>query len=99
MGMMKMSWQGLLIAHSLFVAKVIMKHQLQKRKMKAINENIDTLLQVSKPSSSSDEYSQVSINSILETLTKEHSSNLEKMNNVVNASTSVCNETTKKSIN
>lgn len=66
-----------------------------KGQLKAINEKLDTLLQASKLSSS-DKYSQASIKSILETLTKEHSSNLEKMNNAVNASTSICKETNEK---
>ncbi|CAI9278951.1 unnamed protein product [Lactuca saligna] len=66
-----------------------------KGQLKSINEKLDTLLQASKLSSS-DEYSQASIKFILETLTKEHSTNLEKINNVVNASTSICNETTEK---
>ncbi|CAI9302446.1 unnamed protein product [Lactuca saligna] len=66
-----------------------------KGQLKAIHKKLDSLLQASKPSSF-DEYSQTLINSILETLTKEHSSNLEKMNKAVDASASVCNETSEK---
>lgn len=47
-----------------------------KGKLKAIHEKLDSLLQASKPSSS-DDYSQALIKPILETITKEHSSNLE----------------------
>ncbi|CAI9269763.1 unnamed protein product [Lactuca saligna] len=64
-------------------------------KLKAINEKLDSLLQASK-ASSSDEYSQVTMKPFLETLTKEHSANLEKTNKVVDASASVCNTTTEK---
>ncbi|CAI9295717.1 unnamed protein product [Lactuca saligna] len=66
-----------------------------KGKLKAIHEKLDSLLQASKPSSSHD-YSQASIMSIIETLTKEYSSNLEKMNKAVDASTLVYNKTTEK---
>ncbi|CAI9276629.1 unnamed protein product [Lactuca saligna] len=68
---------------------------ITKGQLKAINEKLDSLLQACKPSSS-DEYSQASVKYILEILTKEHSYNREKMNKVVDASTSVCKETTKK---
>ncbi|CAI9294329.1 unnamed protein product [Lactuca saligna] len=65
------------------------------RKLKAIHKRLDLLLQASK-ASSNDDYSQATIKSLLETLTKEHSTNLEKMNKAVDASTSVCNNMTEK---
>ncbi|CAI9272922.1 unnamed protein product [Lactuca saligna] len=66
----------------------VMKGQLQ-----AIHDKLDSLLQASKPS---DDYSQASVKSILKTLTKEHSSNLARMNNVVDGSTKVYNEMIEK---
>ncbi|CAI9303030.1 unnamed protein product [Lactuca saligna] len=63
--------------------------------LKIIQEKLDSLHQASKPSST-DEYSQATVKSLLETLTKEHSTNLEKMNKVVDNSATVCNKTTKK---
>ncbi|CAI9280154.1 unnamed protein product [Lactuca saligna] len=66
-----------------------------KGQIKAIHEKLDSLLQASNPSSS-DDYSQAAVKSILVTLTKEHSSNLEKMNKVVDASATIYNEMTEK---
>ncbi|CAI9282553.1 unnamed protein product [Lactuca saligna] len=63
--------------------------------LKAINEKLDLLLQSSKASSSED-YLQPTIKYFFETLTKEHSAKLEKTNKVVDASASVCNDTTEK---
>ena len=53
------------------------------------------MLNVAKTSSIND-YSQDTVKSILETLTKEHSTNLERMNKAVDDSTSVYNKTNKK---
>ncbi|CAI9284479.1 unnamed protein product [Lactuca saligna] len=64
-------------------------------KLKAIHEKVDSLLHASK-SSSTDDYSQATVKYLLETLTQEHSTNLEKMNKVINASANVCNNMTKK---
>ncbi|CAI9302847.1 unnamed protein product [Lactuca saligna] len=63
--------------------------------LKDINEKLDSLLQSSRTSSSAD-YSQATIKSFLEILTKEHSTNLEKTNKAVDAFVSVYNETRKK---
>ncbi|CAI9285238.1 unnamed protein product [Lactuca saligna] len=64
-------------------------------KLKAIHENLDLLLQSSKASSGED-YSQETGKSFLETLTKEQSANLEKMNKVVDDFASVCNNMNEK---
>ncbi|CAI9291697.1 unnamed protein product [Lactuca saligna] len=64
-------------------------------KLKAINDRLDSLLQSSKASSTED-YSQATIKSFLETLMNEHSANLEKTNKAVNSSASVCIQTTEK---
>ncbi|CAI9295633.1 unnamed protein product [Lactuca saligna] len=58
---------------------------ITRGKINAIDEKLDSLLHVSK-ASSTDDYSQATIKSLLETLMKEHSTNLEKMNKVVDAS-------------
>ncbi|CAI9263391.1 unnamed protein product [Lactuca saligna] len=63
--------------------------------LKEIHEKLEFLLHATKISSI-DDYSQATVKSILETLTKEYSANLEKMNKVVDASTIVCNNTTEK---
>ncbi|CAI9266615.1 unnamed protein product [Lactuca saligna] len=68
---------------------------VMKGKLKSIHEKLDSLLKASNPSST-DYYSQASFKSIIETLTKEHSSNLENMNKVVDASATICNKMTKK---
>ncbi|CAI9302917.1 unnamed protein product [Lactuca saligna] len=64
-------------------------------KLKAINEKLDLLIQFSK-TSTNDDYSQAMIKSFLETLTKEHTTNPEKTNQIVDASASICKETTEK---
>ena len=51
-------------------------------KLKVIHENLDLLLQSSKASSSED-YSQATVKSFLETLKKENSAKLEKANKAV----------------
>ncbi|CAI9293042.1 unnamed protein product [Lactuca saligna] len=71
------------------------KAPVTRGQLKTINEKLDSLLQASK-ASSSDEYSQATMMSLLQTLTKEHSANLEKTNKAVDTSTSVCNTTTEK---
>ncbi|CAI9260277.1 unnamed protein product [Lactuca saligna] len=53
-----------------------------REQLKAVNEKLDSFLQSSKASSTG-YYSQATIKSFLETLTKEHSANLEKMNKAV----------------
>lgn len=63
--------------------------------LKEIHEKLEFLLHATKISSIVD-YSQATVKSILETLTKEYSANLEKMSKVVDASTIVCNNTTEK---
>lgn len=68
---------------------------ITKGKLKAIHEKLDSLLHATK-TSSTDDYSQATVKSILETLTKEHTANLEKMNKAVDASSTVCNKTTEK---
>ncbi|CAI9303753.1 unnamed protein product [Lactuca saligna] len=68
---------------------------ITRGKLKAINEKLNLLLQSSKASSSED-YSQVTIKSFLETFTKEHSANLEKTNKALYTSASVCNEMIEK---
>ncbi|CAI9281359.1 unnamed protein product [Lactuca saligna] len=55
-----------------------------KGQLQAIHDKLDSLLQASKPS---DDYSQASVKTILETLTKEHSSNIEKMTTAMDEST------------
>ncbi|CAI9263190.1 unnamed protein product [Lactuca saligna] len=66
-----------------------------KTKLKDINEKLDSLIKASK-TLTSDEYSQAKIKSFLETLTKEHPTNLDMTNIVVDASTSVCKEMMEK---
>lgn len=59
-----------------------------KGQLKAANEKLDSLLQSSKTSTNID-YSNATIKSFLETLTKEHSSNLQKTNKVVDVLASI----------
>ncbi|CAI9288598.1 unnamed protein product [Lactuca saligna] len=68
---------------------------VMRGKLMAIHEKLDSLIQASNPSST-DEYSQATVKSLLETLTKEHSTNLEKMNKGVDDTATVCNNTTEK---
>ncbi|CAI9302360.1 unnamed protein product [Lactuca saligna] len=68
---------------------------ITKGQLKLINEKLDSLLNAEKTSSIED-YSQATVKSILETVTKEHFANLERMNKAVDDSTSVCNKTTQK---
>ncbi|CAI9302755.1 unnamed protein product [Lactuca saligna] len=68
---------------------------ITKGMLKVIHEKLDSLLHYSK-ASSTDDSSQATVKSLLETLTKEHSANLEKTNKAVDASTTVCNNSTKK---
>ncbi|CAI9280548.1 unnamed protein product [Lactuca saligna] len=61
--------------------------------LKEIHEKLYLLLHALK-ASSTDDYSQATVKSLLDTLTKEHSAKLENMNNAVDASTTVCKNTT-----
>ncbi|CAI9289885.1 unnamed protein product [Lactuca saligna] len=63
--------------------------------LKAIHEKLDSLLHASK-APSTDDYSKETVKSLLETLTKEHSANLEKMNMAVDASATICNNSNEK---
>ncbi|KAL7587925.1 hypothetical protein Lser_V15G40915 [Lactuca serriola] len=62
---------------------------------KAINTMLGSLLESTK-AYSSNEYSQASVKAFLETLTKEHASNLALTNKTVTDSKKTCKETTEK---
>ncbi|CAI9293451.1 unnamed protein product [Lactuca saligna] len=68
---------------------------ITRGQLKAINETLDSLLHATNTSSTND-YSQATIKSILDTLTNEHSSNLENMNKAVDASAILYNNMTEK---
>ncbi|CAI9290383.1 unnamed protein product [Lactuca saligna] len=56
-------------------------------KLKALSKKLDSLIESTKTSSRGD-YSQETIKAFIETMTKEHSANLDKSNQAVEASTS-----------
>lgn len=66
---------------------------ITRGKLTAIYKKLDSLLHTSK-AASTDDYSQATVKSLLENLTKDHSTNIEKMNKAVDDSVSVCNNTT-----
>ncbi|CAI9280758.1 unnamed protein product [Lactuca saligna] len=68
---------------------------ITRGKFKALTEKLDSLIESTKTSSRGD-YSQETIKAFFETLTKEHSANLEKTNQAINASASIFKETTEK---
>ncbi|XP_023762192.1 cell wall protein DAN4-like [Lactuca sativa] len=68
---------------------------ITKGQLKALNEKMDSLLESTKASSHSD-YSQEAVKAFFETLTKEHFANLDKTNQAIENSASVCKETTEK---